>query len=37
LNELKAGDIVIVMSAGDAVALSESLYSALKEKEALHG
>ena len=37
LSELKAGDIVIVMSAGDAVALSESLYSALKEREALHG
>ncbi len=37
LSELKAGDVLIVMSAGDAVALSERLYAALKQEEARHG
>lgn len=36
MKELKAGDVLIVMSAGDAIALSERVYQALKQQEEKH-
>ncbi len=36
LSELKPGDVLIVMSAGDAIELSVKLFESLKEKEAKH-
>lgn len=35
-QELKAGDVLIVMSAGDAVSLSERVYQTLKQQEEQH-
>ena len=36
LSELKAGDVAIVMSAGDATDLSERVVNALNQKESPH-
>ena len=36
LKELQPGDVLIVMSAGDAIELSGKLFQSLKEKEAKH-
>jgi UDP-N-acetylmuramate-alanine ligase len=36
LNELLAGDVAIVMSAGDAIELSERVFNALRQKESPH-
>jgi UDP-N-acetylmuramate--alanine ligase len=36
LNELQPGDVLIVMSAGDAIEMSAALFESLKDKEAKH-
>jgi UDP-N-acetylmuramate--alanine ligase len=36
LNELQPGDVLVVMSAGDAIDMSARLFASLKDKEAKH-
>jgi UDP-N-acetylmuramate-alanine ligase len=36
VSELQAGDVAIVMSAGDAIKLSERVFNALNQKEPPH-
>ena len=36
LNELQPGDVLIVMSAGNAIEMSAELFESLKDKEAKH-